>query len=126
MPYNALTFNEITCMSLHCMSFALHVICIACHLHYMPLHYITLHYITLHYIACHCIACHCIACHGIWLAQATNLIVFVMCQSHFTSCQIRNIFARHVSKVKVRYVNINKYSTFAYFEMIQQLKHILQ
>ena len=47
-------------------------------------------------------------------------------QSHVTSCQIRNIIVRHVSKVKGRYGNIDKYFNSAYFEIIQQLKHILQ
>ena len=42
-----------------------------------------------------------------------------------TSCQIRNIFARHFSKVKRRFGYIDKYLNFAYFEMIRQLKHIL-
>ena len=44
-------------------------------------------------------------------------------QSHVTSCQIRNIFAWHVSKVKGRYGNVDKYFSFTYFEMIQRLKH---
>ena len=35
-------------------------------------------------------------------------------------------FARHVSNVKGRWGNIDKYVNFIYFEMIQQLKHILQ
>ena len=51
--------------------------------------------------------------------------VFAQHVSHVTSCQIRNIFARLISKVKGRYGNIDKYFNFAYFEMIQRLKHIL-
>ena len=47
-------------------------------------------------------------------------------QSHDTSCHIRNIFARHVTKVKGKYENIVKYVNFTYFKMIKELKHILQ
>ena len=46
--------------------------------------------------------------------------------SSVTGCQIRNIFARHVSKDKGKHGNIYKYTNFVYFEMIQQLKQILQ
>ena len=56
-------------------------------------------------------------------------LVYGVCatrQSHVTSCQIRYIFARHVRKVKGRYGYIDKYLNFVNFEMIQQLKHILQ
>ena len=64
--------------------------------------------------------------HG-WVTSAS--IPYIVCatgQCHVSSCQIRNIVARHVSKVKGRYGNIDENSNFAYFGMIKQLKHILQ
>ena len=51
--------------------------------------------------------------------------MFLTRQSHLTSCQICNIFVGK-SKVKERYGNIDKHFNFDYFEMIHQLKHILQ
>ena len=39
-------------------------------------------------------------------------------QSHVTSCQIRNIFARHVRKVKGRYGNNGEYFNFSLIKKI--------
>ena len=85
------------------------------------MHVIALHVMPLHAIALHAIALHCMSVPCICLSQATNLIQSL--HIALETLLAARLFAQHVSKVKGRYGNIEKFLNFVYFAYIQMHKY---